>query len=71
MPRPEKLFNQAALPSPGQGETLHRRMKRKERERKKETLNPRVTHMYGMRADTHVRRPTYILLISWGAGLYA
>lgn len=52
-----KLFNQAALPSHSQGETLHWQMKKEERKKKKEKKGPRpsgqlkhtqpYTHTYG------------------------
>lgn len=53
------LFNQAALPSNSQGETLHRQMK------EKGPSNPQ-SHAYCIHAGTHVHGPTLIPLISQG-----
>ena len=53
------LFNQAALPSNSQGETLHRQMK------EKGPSTPR-SHAHCIHAGTHVHGPTLILLISQG-----
>ena len=60
-----KLFNQAALPSSGQGETLYRRMRKKD----PQPLGHSCTHVLH-HASSHVHRPTLILLISQGVTLY-
>lgn len=54
------LFNQTALPSNSQGETLHRQMK----ERGPSTQR---SHAYCIYAGTHVHGPSLIPLISQGA----
>lgn len=50
-----KLFNQAALPSHSQGETLHWQMKKEERKkkRKKKALDPVVSSNTHSRIRTH------------------
>lgn len=53
------LFNQDALPSKSQGETLHRQIK------EKGSSTPRA-HAYCIHAGIHVHGPTLIPLISQG-----
>lgn len=53
------LFNQAALPSTSQGETLQRQMKGRG------PSTPR-SHAYCIRAGTHVHGPSSVPLISQG-----
>lgn len=54
------LFNQTALPSKIQGETLHQQMKEK-------GLSTPWSHAYCIHAGTHVHGSTLIPLISQGA----